>query len=244
MDIVDSQIHVNQLGTNWRNADPDAVIETAVMMMDAVGIASVLIDEAAGFDARHRHLPAYELPNGAIRSQYPVGERAVARYPERFGLIARVDPDDPELDDVMAGVRARPGGLCLRLVPQPDNGEFAYLQQGGFEALFASAGAHGVPIFAWLPGRSQALEPYLQKFPETQVVLDHIGLAGGTLQPDERDRQFRSVLSLARYPNFALKWCHAPQRFAGQQAYPFARVLPYLRQAIDALGADRLMVGE
>src|SRR5579871_5739992 len=101
MDIVDSQIHVNQLGINWHDADPDTVIETAILMMDAVGIAAVLIDEAAGFDDKHRHLPSYELSNGAIRSLYPVGDRAVARFPDRFGLIARVDPDDPELDAVM-----------------------------------------------------------------------------------------------------------------------------------------------
>jgi L-fuconolactonase len=141
----------------------------------------------------------------------------------------------------MAGVRTRPGGLCLRIVPQPDNGEFAYLENGGFEALFASAGRHSVPILAWLPGRSQALVPYLEKFTDTRVVLDHIGLGGAALSPDDRDRQFQDVLSLARYPNFVLKWCHAPQRFAGQQSYPFSHVLPYLRQAIDALGAERIM---
>ena len=238
MEIVDSQVHVNQLATEWRNAAPDPIIDTAIMMMDAVGISAALIDEAGGFDGQHRHLPSYELPNGSIRSLYPFSDRAIARHPTRFGLIARVDPDDPELDSVMADVRARPGGVCLRIVPQPDNGEFDHLLNGGFEPLFDAAQRHGVPILAWLPGRSYALVRYLRDFPQVPVVLDHTGV--GNVAPDERDRQFQQVLDLSRFPNFGLKWCHAPQRFS-RQAYPFSDVMPYLRQAIDALGVERIM---
>src|SRR5215207_5869846 len=102
MDIVDAQVHLNRLGTHWRRTDLRVVVDYAVVTMDALGIAAVLIDEWSGFDDQMRHYPGYALPNGAMRSQLPFSEKAVELYPERFGYVARIDPRDPELDALMA----------------------------------------------------------------------------------------------------------------------------------------------
>jgi len=45
---------------------------------------------------------------------------------------------------------------------------------------------------------------------------------------------------MARHPNLALKWCHAPSQLSGE-GYPFADVLPHLRAAIDAFSVQRIM---
>jgi len=52
--------------------------------------------------------------------------------------------------------------------------------------------------------------------------------------------EFDHVISLARYPNLALKWCHAPDRISAE-AYPFHDLAPYARRLIDAFGAERVM---
>jgi L-fuconolactonase len=255
MEIVDAQVHLNQLVPDWRTAATDAVIATGIQSMNAVGVQAALIAESRGFDAKMRPALGPELPNGAIRAEFPFSERAVARHPDRFAYLVRIDIKDPEVERIVGEVRTKPGALCMRIVPIPDTGEVASLERGEFEPLFAAAEAYGVPVFAWLPARSQLLVPYLKKFPRLQFILDHCGVGvapphTGQMAPTlassmtptraERVAQLDQVLDLAQYPNLALKWCHAPTLLS-ETAYPYRDVLPLLRRAIDAFGVERVM---
>lgn len=168
MDIVDSQVHLNRLAPNWETADDATKAHAAVAAMDALGLSAIVIDEWAGFAnavTKRGHLPGHLLPNGAMRGEHPFSEKAVELYPERFGYVARIDPEDPELESLMAGVRNRPGAMCLRIVPIPEAGELELYERGGYDPLFAAAERRGVPIFCWFPGRSHLLAPTLEKFP-------------------------------------------------------------------------------
>jgi L-fuconolactonase len=240
LDIVDAQVHLNRLGSNWEHADLAVVVDYAVVTMDALGVNAVLIDEWAGFHnptTKRGHLPGYFLPNGAMRGQHPFSELAVALHPDRFAYIARIDPTDPDLEELMAGVRSKPGAVCLRIVPIPEAGELDLFERGGYEALFAAAEKHQVPIFAWFPGRSHLLEPALEKFPNLQLILDHCGVSRSE---GEHTAQLDRVFALARYPNLALKWCHAPSQLS-REAYPFHDVIPHLRRALEAFSPQRVM---
>ena len=108
MEIVDAQVHLNQLVPDWRTAAHDRVIAEGIAAMDAVGVDTVLIAESRGFDAKMRPALGPELPNGAIRGEFPFSERAVALHPDRFGYLVRIDPIDPELDRLLSELRARP----------------------------------------------------------------------------------------------------------------------------------------
>jgi predicted TIM-barrel fold metal-dependent hydrolase len=240
MDIVDAQVHLNRLGSDWERTDPAVVVDYAVVTMDALGLGAVLIDEWAGFanpTTKRGHLPGYFLPNGAMRGQHPFSEQAIALYPDRFAYVARIDPTDPDLEERMAGVRSKPGAMCLRIVPIPEAGELELFERGGYDALFAAAEKYQVPIFAWFPGRSHLLEPALEKFPNLQLILDHCGVSR---EEGEHAAQLDRVFALARYPNLALKWCHAPSQLS-REAYPFHDVIPHLRRALEAFGPQRVM---
>lgn len=255
MHIIDAQVHLNQLVDDWRGANPDSVIATAIATLDAIGVDRVLIAESRGFDANMRPALGPALPNGAIRAEYPFSERAVTAHPDRFAYLCRIDLDDPDLERLVAEVRTRPGARCMRIVPIVDTGEVDRLARGEFDPLFAAAETHAVPIFASLPGRGHLLEPYLVKFPRLQVILDHCGVGVepprlGTIAPTlarsvvrtlaERVAQLDQVVALARHPNLALKWCHAPARLSAE-AYPYRDVLPHLRRVIDAFGVERVL---
>jgi len=255
MQVVDAQVHLNQIVPDWRTAPMDRVIETGVQAMDAVGIHAALIAESRGFDSKLRPALGPELPNGAIRAEFPFSERAVALHPDRFAYLVRVDIKDPELDRLVREVRTRPGALCMRIVPVPNIGEVASLERGEFEPLFAAAEEYDVPIFCWVPARSHLLLPAIRKFPKLQFIVDHCGVGVAPLPHGElpvtlatsmtptraeRVAQLEPVLELAQYPNVALKWSHAPSLLS-EQPYPFRDVLPLLRKAIDAFGVERIM---
>jgi len=96
MEIVDAQIHANHRG-----------IDQSIAIMDAVGVNAAVIDI---WPPERR-----KLPSGIMRFDYTFAEEAVARFPGRFGYVARFDPADPEIEDLMAEVRKAPGRLCVRL---------------------------------------------------------------------------------------------------------------------------------
>jgi predicted TIM-barrel fold metal-dependent hydrolase len=255
MEIVDAQVHVNRLVTDWQTADPDAVLLAATTTMDAVGIDTVLIAEGHGYDAQLRPLFAEVLPNGAVRASVPFSKRAMERFPQRFGYLLRIDPIDPELDRLVAEVRTSPGALCMRTIPLPQTGELERFAAGEYEPLFAAAERHGVPIFIALPKRLETLVPYLRKFPNLWVILDHCGV--GVAPPPrgevpqqlsqlvtptlaERDAELDHVMELAQHPNLALKWCHAPARLSSQ-GYPYRDAVQRLARVIQAFGSERVM---
>jgi hypothetical protein len=254
MEIIDAQVHLNQLVADWRTASIDSVIASGIQAMDAVGVQRVLIGEAHGFNARMR--PAgLELPNGAIRSEYPFSERAVELHPQRFVYHVRVDPDDPELERIVAGVHSKPGALSMRIVPVPQTGEVARLERGDYEPLFAAAEQHQVPVFAWVPGRAHMLVPYVRNYPRLTFIVDHCGVGvapirigvlpvtmATSLTPTlpERVAELDRVCELAQYPNVAVKWCHAPGLLS-EQDFPYRDLMPLLRRTIDAFGVERIM---
>ncbi len=201
--------------------------------MDALGIRSALIDEfwTREQDGR-RHFPGFHLPNGALRATPAQAQHVSNQYPDRFSYLVRVDFRDPQIDAVMRGVAEAPHARAVRMVLNTPEAVQA-LVAGDCRRCFAAAADHGVPVFVITHGESPQLQPTLKAFPGLRIILDHIGMAR---QPG----QFEDVLTLAAYPNVALKWCHAEVSF-GASRYPFPEVEKPLRRAIAAFGAERIM---
>jgi L-fuconolactonase len=256
MEIIDTQVHVNRIADAWRTAEVDTLIDVATAAMDAVGVDAVLIAESWGSDEHGRPARATILPNGALRNEYPLSERAVARHPDRFAYLVRVDHRDPDLERLVAELRTHPGGLCLRVIPLPDTGDLDRFARGEFEPLFDAAARHHVPIFAAIPKRPDVLEPYLRAHPDLWVILDHCGVgvppgADGKVPPGltslvtptlgERLAELEHIFDLARrHPNLALKWCHGPARLSAEP-YPHRDLVAHLQRAISAFGVERVM---
>jgi predicted TIM-barrel fold metal-dependent hydrolase len=97
----------------------------------------------------------------------------VARFPRRFAYIARFDPYDPEIDDLMAQVRKAAGRICIRIASGFD---FKIMRQGGHERILAAAGKHGVPVMIYPEGEYPALTNYVSKFDSVQFIIDHVGM--------------------------------------------------------------------
>jgi predicted TIM-barrel fold metal-dependent hydrolase len=133
--------------------------------MDAVGVQAAVIDIWPPVRRK--------LPSGVTRFEYPFAEEAVARFPGRFAYVARFDPSDPEIDDLMAEVRKAPGRLCTRIASGFD---FKIMREGGHERILAAAGKHGVPVMIYPGGEYPALSNYVRKFDSVQFIIDHVGM--------------------------------------------------------------------
>ncbi|MBV8086093.1 MAG: amidohydrolase [Chloroflexi bacterium] len=252
MEVIDAQVHLNHIHPEARTAEMESIVAAAIAAMDAVGVDGVVVSEFWGFgDTRRRD----EVAPGVFRSRYPFSELAADKHPERFTYHTMIGLNDPDLEGQVAALRTKPGAMALRIVPTPETGAIDRMAKGEFEPFFAAAERHQVPVFCWLPGRSHLLVRYLDQFPKLQFILDHCGVGQapyrlGPTAPTlvssvvetraERVRQFDAVAELARYPNLALKWCHAPNLFS-EQSYPYRDAIPVLRKAIQAFGADRVM---
>jgi hypothetical protein len=215
MEIVDSQVHANHRG-----------LDQSIAIMDAVGVAAAVIDVWPPVRRK--------LPNGITRFEYPFAEEAVTRFPARFAYVARFDPNDPDIDDLMAGVRKAPGCLCTRLASGFD---FKVMREGGHGRILAAAGKHGVPVMIYPGGEHEALSNYVRKFDNVQFIIDHVcmGVERAAL-PDQLNATINQLLAYAQYPNVAVKMGTRPAALA--RTFP----LPRLDRATAA--GDRRLRGQ
>ena len=241
MRVVDAQIHPGKIGPAWGAATPDEQVDRTIAAMDAVGVHGALLDEWRGWDERGRIVPGHDHPNGARRAEYPVSLRAIARYPQRFAYYARVERTDPEMAEQIADLRRHPGRLCLRWCPPAITGELAALEAGAYDGFFTAARAHRIPVFLSVPGQSGILERYVRAHADLWFVIDHCGVAW-PLEHERSDRWFdgfAEVIRMARYPNVALKWCHAPR--LSREPFPFRDLSEHLTRVLEAFGPERVM---
>lgn len=247
MDVLDSQVHLG----------PGGAAEM-LAAMDALGIASVLVDEWWGGDLA---VPGRRLPKGAIRASAPTAELAAMTYPGRFFHLLRVYPDDPECRSVIRLTRDAQYARALRIAPGLSRLELQRLAAGEYDAIFAEAADSGIPIFVTILGHAPLLERIARAFPSCQIILCHCGMPPHALQwqgiaqwegrTDSVDywrslsaqplqTAFDAVLAMAQFANVALKWAHAPAYFGGA-GYPNVATRPFLREAVNAFGAERIM---
>jgi L-fuconolactonase len=247
MDIVDSQVHLGPGGAS-----------EMIAAMDALGIRSVLLDEYWLGTPGH---PSYRVGSGGLRTSSPTAELASWTFPGRFSYIVRVDRQDPELKSVARIVRDARFARALRILVGTNRTETAAFAAGGYDHVFAAAADCGLPLFVAISGNAQLLTRYLEKFPEVKVIVDHCGMPPSRLVrgaiakmeglPDSEEywsrfgavplrESLQKVLSLATYPNVALKWAHSSAIFE-DPAYPNQSVRPFLRDVLSAFGASRVM---
>lgn len=218
MEIVDAQVHANQRG-----------LEQSIAIMDAVGVDAAIIDIWPPVRRK--------LPNGVTRFEYPFAEEAVARFPTRFAYVARFDPNDPEIDDLMAEVRKAPGRICARIASGFD---FKVLQQGGHDRILAAAGKYNVPVMIYPGGEHPALTNYVRKFEHVQFVIDHLGMGVERASlPNQQQQTIDQLIEYAKYPNVAVKWGHAPR--LSSEGFPYRDLIRQLVRVIDAFDIKRLM---
>jgi L-fuconolactonase len=228
---VDSQVHAyerNHPGRPWLGTlvgPAEVTGDQMVAAMDAVGVdGAVLVSPFSmyGYDS------SYAL-------------QVYAAHPGRFGLVKPVDPNDPGVAETIADWKATKGTIGVRIMMRdtvsPDPAD------PGLNRVLAAAARHSLAVNLLCWGRQEQAAQLAARNPNTQLVIDHLGLQQPFEPPAPAQpwADLPKVLALAEYANVAIKisgactLSHAP--------FPYKDIWDPLGRIFDAFGFNRCLWG-
>ncbi len=228
--IIDSQVHAyerNHPERPWSGflEGPDEVTgDDMVAAMDAVGVDGALLISPFSL---YRYDASYVLD-------------VYAKHPDRFGVIRPFDAQSETIAADIAEWTATPGvvGARVMLAAQPYEAD-----DPGLNSIFAACARAGVPLNVMCAGKLPLMHQLARRNPDTQVVVDHVGLAQPFVPPapPEPFADLASVLSLAECDNVAIKISGACT--LSHQPFPYPDIWEPLSQMFSAFGLDRCLWG-
>jgi L-fuconolactonase len=228
---IDAQVHAyerNHPGRPWvgtLHGPAEVTGDQMVAAMDAVSVdGAVLVSPFSmyGYDASY----ALEVH---------------AAHPGRFGLVKPVDPNDPAVADTIADWAATNGTVGIRVMMR-DNVSTDPADPG-INRVLAAARQHSMPVNLLCWGRLEQAAQLAARNPETQLVIDHLGLQQ-PFEPPPPTQPFADlprVLALAAHNNIAIKISGACT--LSHEPFPYKDIWDPLCRIFDAFGFDRCMWG-
>lgn len=231
MAIIDSQVHAyerNHPGRPWAgflHGPAEMTGNQMVQAMDEVGVDGALLVS----------------PFAMYRFDASYAVEVHARHPGRFGLIKPVDTADPAVADVIADWKATEGTVGVRIMMNQSVSTDP--RDPGINRVLAAAARHGFPVNILCWGRLEQAREMAALNPNTQIVIDHLGLQQPfePPAPPEPWADLPKVLALARLPNIAIKISGACT--LSHKPYPYGDIWDPLRRIFDAFGIERCLWG-
>jgi L-fuconolactonase len=232
MPVIDAQVHAyerNHPGRPWHavlTGPSEVTGDQMVVAMDAAGVDGAIL--VSPF-TMYRYDATYALE---VRK----------RHSGRFALIKPVDPADPAVAEVIADWKRAPGTVGIRML-LVRGGLSEDPADPGLNGVLATAARLSLPVNLHIAGRfDQGLE-LIRRNPDTQIIIDHLGL----VQPHEPPvpaepwAELPKVLILANQRNVAIKISGACT--LSREPFPFRDIWDPVCRVIDAFGIDRCMWG-
>jgi predicted TIM-barrel fold metal-dependent hydrolase len=232
MTIIDAQVHAyerNDPRRPWHGVlvGPDEVTgDQMVAAMDAAGVDGAIL--VSPF-TMYRYDASYALEVGK-------------RHPGRFALVKPVDPANPAVADVITEWKRTPGTVGIRML-LVRAGLTADPADPGLNRVLATAARLSVPVNLHIAGRLDQGSALIRRNPDTQIVVDHVGLVQPhePPAPDAPWAELPQVLALAALPNVAIKISGACT--LSREPFPYADIWDPVCRVIDAFGIDRCLWG-
>lgn len=159
-------------------------------------------------------------------------------YPDRFVGTAIVDPLGPHPDASMRALLPQ-GVRAFRIAPNYSKLPPArWLEPQGYAAMFAAAAETGQALSCLInPDAFPEVDRMCRRFPNTNVIIDHLGRIGasGTIVPEDVD----ALCALASHPKILVK---VGAFYAlGKKTPPYLDLGPLIKRVVEAFGARRCM---
>jgi L-fuconolactonase len=227
---IDSQVHAyerNHPERPWRNflrGPAEVTGDDMVAAMDAVGVDGALL--VSPFTL-YRYDASYAL-------------EVYAKHPGRFGLIKPFNPRSEAVAEEIAEWARTPGVVGARLMLTPRSGD---ADDPGLNRILAACATAGIPLNVMCWGHLALVRELARRHPNTQVVIDHVGLSQPFAPPVPPDpfAELPTVVSLAACDNVAIKISGACT--LSHQPFPYPDIWEPLGQIFQAFGFDRCLWG-
>ena len=163
-----------------------------------------------------------------------------AKHPGKFGLVRPFDPTSETIADDVAQWTATPGVVGSRIMLTAQEYE---ADHPGLNAIFAACARAGVPLNLMSSGKLPLVTELARRNPDTQVIIDHVGLVQPFVPPapPEPFADLPNVLAAAELDNVAIKISGACT--LSHEPFPYPDIWEPLSRVFDAYGLERCMWG-
>jgi predicted TIM-barrel fold metal-dependent hydrolase len=231
MPTIDAQVHCyerNHPGRPWHEVlagPPQVTAEDMVKAMDEVGVDGALL---VSVWTMYRWDASYAV---AVQKAHP----------GRFGVIKPVDPNDPKVADTIAEWAAMDGTVAIRIMMRPDVSRDA--ADPGIARVLTAAAKHDLPVNLMCWDRLEQVGQMAARHPDTQLVIDHLGLQQpfAPPAPPQPWANLPKLLALASHRNVAVKITGACT--LSHEKFPYKDIWDPLGRIFDGFGLERCMWG-
>ncbi len=232
MPIIDAQLHAyerNRPERPWHAAltGPDeATGDQTVAVLDAAGVDGAILVSAF---TMYRYDASYAVE---VRN----------RHPNRFALVKPLDPANPAVAEVIREWKRTPGAVGVRML-LVRSGLAQDAADPGLNRVLKEAARLSLPVNLHIAGRLDQGIELIRRNPDTQIVVDHLGLVQPHVPPKPAQpwAELPKVLTLAKLPHVAIKITGACT--LSLEPFPYSDIWDPVCRMIDAFGIDRCMWG-
>jgi L-fuconolactonase len=228
--IIDSQVHAYEANTPLRpwqgflHGPDQATGDDMVKAMDEVGVDGALLVSPFslyGYDA------SYAL-------------EVYSTHPDRFGLIKPFDVKSGKVREDLLEWASIPGVVGARLMISSPGFQNS---KPGVEEMFSTASEVDIPVNVFCSGNLSALKELAQTYPNTRLVIDHLGLEQPFAPPPPEDpfHDIDQVIEVSKYDNVAIKISGACT--LSHNPFPYDDIWAPLERIFEAFGFERCMWG-
>jgi predicted TIM-barrel fold metal-dependent hydrolase len=164
-----------------------------------------------------------------------------AAHPSRFRLVKPVDTTDPAMADTIADWASINGTVGIRIMLRDEVSSDP--ADPGINRALAAAARHSLPVNLMCWGRLEQAAELAARNPNTQLVIDHLGLQQ-PFEPPAPAQPFADLpklLALAAHDNIAVKISGACT--LSREPFPYKDLWDPLGRIFDAFGFDRCLWG-
>jgi len=240
--IIDSQVHLWEAHRPDRPWPAEQIGKPSFVTMpgarphrpEPLGAEELLaMMDKAGVDR------AVIVPPSPVGDSNDTALEAAIKYPSRLAVMGRFNPEADGARERLESWLDQPGMLGIRMTFFKPHWA-RWLEGGVIDWYWSALERLDIPLMALAFGRIREIGALAERHAGLTIIIDHMGRQS-SLRDDEAFSDLDEMLALAKLPNVAIKASSLP--CYTNDAYPFAKLAPYLKRTFDAFGPDRTMWG-